>query len=214
MQAPRISALDTRFIPARDPSSRLAIVLHGRGDSVEGFTWLPNAMALPWLNYLLVNAPYPFFEGFAWYDPNDAAPGILASREQLRALFTELDAADVPCADRLLAGFSQGCLMSIDFALRYERPLAGIVGISGYAAFLGRLQSETTPQARQQAWLITHGTEDEILPIERTRGQMEQLKAVGIPIEWHEFPKGHTLDAEEELPLIRDWIAARWKPGA
>jgi hypothetical protein len=39
---------------------------------------------------------------------------------------------------------------------------------------------------------------------------MERLGAAGVPIEWHEFAKGHTLDPERELPLIRNWIAARW----
>lgn len=211
MQAPRITALETRFIPAPKPSNRLAIVLHGLGDSMDGFAFLPQLMGLPWLNYLLVNAPNPYFTGYAWYDIDTPAPGILASRERLQALFAELDAAGSPTEHRLLAGFSQGCLMSMDFALRYDRPLAGIVGISGYAAFLSRLARETTPQARKQAWLITHGTQDELLPVERTRAQMQQLQAAGIPIEWHEFDKGHTLDVEAELPLIREWIAARWK---
>ena len=35
------------------------IVLHGLGDSMEGYRWLPEALQLPWLNYLLVNAPDP-----------------------------------------------------------------------------------------------------------------------------------------------------------
>jgi len=72
------------------------------------------------------------------------------------------------------------------------------------------LASETTDQAKHQSWLITHGSHDELLPIERTHAQMEQLKAVGIPIEWHEFEKGHTLDIEFEIPLIREWIVKRW----
>lgn len=210
MDAPRITALETRFIPAQQASTRLAIVLHGLGDSMEGFAFLPQILRIPWLNYLLVNAPTPYFTGYAWYDLDNPTPGILASRARLQQLFAELDAAGAPSGDRILSGFSQGCLMSIDFALRYGRPLAGIIGISGYAAFMSRLAGETTDQAKRQAWLITHGIEDELLPIERTRAQMEQLKAVGIPIEWHEFLKGHTLDLEDELPLIHDWIVQRW----
>jgi predicted esterase len=210
MDAPRITALETRFIAAPEPSSRLAIVLHGLGDSLEGFAFLPQILRIPWLNYLLVNAPMPYFTGYAWYDIDNPTPGILASREWLQRLFTELDDAGSPTQDRILSGFSQGCLMSIDFALRYDRPLAGIVGISGYAAFMSRLAGETTAQARRQPWLITHGFHDELLPLERTQAQMAQLRAVGIPIEWHEFEKGHTLDVEFELPLIREWIVRRW----
>jgi len=210
MDAPRITALETRFIAAPQPSTRLAIVLHGLGDSMEGFAFLPQILRIPWLNYLLVNAPNPYFTGYAWYDLDNPTPGILDSRARLQRLFAELDAAGSPTEDRILSGFSQGCLMSIDFALRYDRPLAGIVGISGYAAFLKRLAAETTEQAKRQAWLITHGTEDELLPVEQTRAQMDQIQAVGVPIEWHVFEKGHTLDVEHELPLIREWILKRW----
>ena len=32
-------------------------MLHGLGDSIEGYRWMPEALDLPWLNYLLVNAP-------------------------------------------------------------------------------------------------------------------------------------------------------------
>lgn len=211
MHIPPTRALESRFIPAQQASTRLAIVLHGLGDSMEGFAFLPQFLAIPWLNYLLVNAPNPYFTGYAWYDIDNPTPGILDSRQKLQALFAELDAAGSPTQDRILSGFSQGCLMSIDFALRYDKPLAGIIGISGYAAFMSRLATETTDQARKQAWLITHGTVDELLPVERTRAQMEQIRSVGVPLEWHEFHKGHTLDVEDEMPLIRDWIIKRWK---
>jgi phospholipase/carboxylesterase len=210
MDAPRISAFEHVFVPAREPSSRLAIVLHGLGDSLEGFQFLPPVLDLPRLNYLLLNAPQQYYLGYAWFDLEDPQPGILAGRALLRGLFAELTEQGWPSRDLLLFGFSQGCLMAIDFGLRYEHPLAGIVGISGYAAFLERLEAELHPQARRQRWLITHGDADELLPIARTRAQIERLKAAGIPVEWHEFAKSHTLDPELELPLIREWIAASW----
>jgi len=210
MDAPRISGFEHLFVPASEPSSRLAVVLHGLGDSLDGFRFLPEVLGLARLNYLLLNAPLPYFVGHAWYDLDDPEPGILSGRALLRKLFADLAGQDWPSRDALLFGFSQGSLMSLDFGLRYEQPLAGIVGISGYAAFMDRLEAEMHPQARRQAWLVTHGYADELLPIARTRGQMERLRAAGVPIEWHEFAKGHSLDPEEELPLIRDWIAARW----
>jgi len=210
MDAPRVTGFDHRFVPAQDPARRLVIVLHGLGDSLEGFQFLPELLALPGVNYLLLNAPLDYFMGFAWYDLEDPEPGILEGRAKLRDLMAELAAQGWDSRDLVLLGFSQGCLMAVDFGLRYEQPLAGIVGISGYAAFLDRLDSELHPQARRQRWLITHGDEDELLPIGRTRAQMRQLIAAGVPIEWHEFAKTHTLDPERELPLIRDWIAARF----
>jgi phospholipase/carboxylesterase len=209
-QPPVVTALESRFIPASEPSSRLAVVLHGLGDSMAGFSQMPHWLGLPWLNYLLVNAPQRYYIGYAWFDLDRPEPGVLAARERLRALFAELAAQGWPSADTLLFGFSQGCLMSLDFALRHPEPLAGIVGVSGYAYALERLETELHPRAREQSWLVTHGTHDELLPIAHTRAQVRQLQAAGIPIAWHEFAKTHTLDPEHELPLIRDWIAGRW----
>ena len=61
--------LKTEFAPAMEKNSRrLLIALHGLGDSTAGYRWLPSALQLPGLNYLLVNAPDPYFGGFAWYD--------------------------------------------------------------------------------------------------------------------------------------------------
>ena len=71
IQPPEITALEHRFIPAAQPSRRLMVVLHGLGDSMAGFFWLPGTLALPSMNYLLVNAPHPYFTGYAWYDIAD-----------------------------------------------------------------------------------------------------------------------------------------------
>src|SRR5260370_3167141 len=58
--------LETELIPAREPNSRrLLIMLHGLGDSIEGYRWLPSALNLPWLNYLLVNAPDAYYGGYS-----------------------------------------------------------------------------------------------------------------------------------------------------
>ncbi len=38
---------------------------------------------------------------------------------------------------------------------------------------------------------------------------MEQLQGWGIPIEWHEYAKEHTIDMEDEMPLLRRWIGER-----
>ena len=207
---PSIASFEHRFIPATRESRRLTVVLHGLGDSMAGFFWMPGMLDLPEMNYLLVNAPQTYVMGYAWYDLDDPEPGVLHGRGLLGDLFAELEGQGWASRDIILFGFSQGCLMSIDFALRFGAPLAGIVGVSGYAFGLERLEAEMHPRAREQAWLITHGAHDELLPISRTRAQMETLGAAGIPLEWHEFPKSHTIDPEHELPLIRDWIAARW----
>ena len=57
--------LHHEFIPATKKNSRaLWIMLPGLGDSIEGYRWLPEAMDLPWMNHLLVNAPDQYYGGY------------------------------------------------------------------------------------------------------------------------------------------------------
>ena len=91
--APKIDSFTSHFFRGGEESRRLVVVLHGRGDSLEGFLWLPGAISLSRLNYLSINAPLEALGGYAWYplEP-DPAPDILRGRAKLLRLFAELEA--------------------------------------------------------------------------------------------------------------------------
>jgi phospholipase/carboxylesterase len=165
---------------------------------------------LPWLNYLLVNAPDPYYGGYSWYDlAGDARPGVERSRRLLTALLEEQERAGFPSAQTILFGFSQGCLMTLDVGLRFARPLAGLIGISGYVHQPEQLLEQLSPAAFQQHALVTHGTDDPIIPFAAVREQINLLKAAGLHIDWHEFVKEHTIAGELELEVIRDFVRRR-----
>ena len=201
--------LHAELIPAAEKSSRLMVMLHGLGDSIEGYRWFTEAINLPWLNFLLVNAPDEYFGGYSWFNyPNDIAPGILRSRKLLFDLLDDLRAKNFPAEQITLGGFSQGCLMTIDVGLRYPHKLAGLVGISGWVFEIEKLVKELSSVARQQRLLVTHGSFDPIIPFEPVRGQAKELQAAGLNVEWREFPKAHTIHGEAELAAIRNFVRA------
>ena len=184
-------------------------MLHGLGDSIEGYRWLPEAMRLPWLNYLLVNAPDEYYGGHSWFDfVGDIVPGVERSRKMLFALLDDLRAKGFPTEQTTFGGFSQGCLMAIEIGLRYPRRFAGIVGISGYVCEPEKLVEEMSPVASTQRLLMTHGTLDPMIPFAVVREQVNLLKAAGLHIEWHEFVKPHTIAGEDELGVIRKFVCA------
>ncbi len=208
--------LHSELVPATNSNSkRLMVLLHGIGDSLDGWRWFPEAMNLPWLNYLLVNAPDDYFGGFSWFNLGEIeamVPGIQRSRKLLFDLLDDLRARGCPAEQITLGGFSQGCLMSIEVGLRYPHRLAGIVGISGWVCEPEKLMQELSPVAKQQRLLMTHGTEDPMVTIGRVRKQIPLLKAAGLQIEWREFAKTHTVAGEAEISVIRDFVRAGY-PG-
>jgi len=202
--------LSGELIPAKEKNSRrLMVMLHGLGDSLEGYRWLPQALDLPWLNFLLVNAPDEYFGGYSWFDyPDNLAPGILRSRKMVSDLLDSLRAENFPPDQITLGGFSQGCLMTIDVGLRYPHRLAGLVGISGWVFEIENLLQELAPGAKQQRLLATHGHFDAVIPFAPVRGQIQKLQAAGLNVEWHEFPKAHTIHGVEEISVIREFVRA------
>lgn len=202
--------LDSGIIPAAEKHSRrLLIALHGLGDSAAGYQWLPQVMQLPWLNYQLVNAPEPYFGGYSWYDfAGDPAPGLARSRRLLFELLDTCRQRGFPTDQTTLFGFSQGCVMTWEAGFRYPHRFAGLVGVSGHAYDAEHALQELSPVAREQRFLVTHGTLDPLIPFAPVRAQIQILKQAGLRIEWHELEKDHTIEGEAELSLIRNFIRA------
>jgi phospholipase/carboxylesterase len=200
-----------RYVPARIPGDRqrVMVVLHGLGDSLNGYRFLPEALAIPEMSYLLLNAPDAYYGGYAWYDfMGDPAPGIVRSRGLLLKLLEELNDQGVSFADVFLFGFSQGCVMCVDVALRSDEALGGVVGVSGHVAFAQEYPGAFGPAARAQKLLITHGRRDPVVPFEPSREQFHDLRRMGVDLEFVAYGKDHTMLAEE-FQDIAGWVRER-----
>jgi phospholipase/carboxylesterase len=202
--------LEYLFVPSKVDSKKLMIVLHGRGDSAQGFTWLPQFMDMEDMNYILLNAPYEYFGGNSWYDlPPNQLYGIAHSSSLLYETLEILFEERFNPSETFLLGFSQGSLMTFEFGARYERQLAGYIALSGYIYDDELLLKEMNPKHKNsQNWLSTHGKLDEVLPFETSALQIKELQDGGFDIRFESYEKGHTL-IEEELEMIRAWIGER-----
>ena len=100
--------------------------------------------------------------------------------------------------------------MTLEVGLRYPHQLAGLIGVSGYSHEPEKAVLELSPVAREQHFLLTHGTQDPLIPIGPVRAQIQLLKAAGLQIEWHEFAKEHTIAGEQEVAVIRRFVQQRF----
>ena len=197
----------------------LLVVLHGLGDSSAGWEWLPVELQLPWLEYLLLDAPDAYFDGKSWFQigfpadgrttgalpPVDAA-AVERSRRAIEDVLAREKAGGRAGRDMALLGFSQGCLMTLEAGLRHSEPLAGLVGISGWVHEPARLAAEAPPHARSVPVLMTHGTWDPLLRIEHVRPHARVLRDAGFDLLWQEFEKEHTVAGRTEVQFIARFL--------
>lgn len=197
------------FIPSKVPSKKIMIILHGRGDSSQGFTWLPPFLEIDDMNYLLLDAPYEYFGGYSWYDlPPNQFIGIAHSSSLLADVLDILFEEDYNAEESFLFGFSQGALLTFEFGARYEQELAGYIAVSGYVYDTTSLIKEMNPDLNKGNWLCTHGTGDDVLPYDVSKTQIETLQDSGFKIDFRTYDKGHDI-VQEEMNMIKAWIKQR-----
>jgi len=201
--------LNNIFIPSKTPSKKLMIILHGRGDSSEGFTSLPDFLDIDEMNYILLDAPFEYYTGYSWYPlPPDQLPGIEYSSKILTNVLDELFASEFNAGESFLFGFSQGALLTFEFGARYHKVLAGYIAVSGYIYDAEKLLDEMHQEVKDAAWLCTHGIYDNVLPFDISKQQIKTLQENDFLVEFKSYEKDHSI-AEDELQMISYWIQQR-----
>ncbi len=185
-------ALDGPRLPARSGKTRsLVILLHGLGSDGNDLIGLAPywAPGLPDTAFVSPNAPFPCDMapyGYQWFSLQDRSPnrilaGVQAAAPILDAFITqELDRHGLDESRLALAGFSQGCMMSLFVAPRREKPVAQVLGYSGRLIGADLLTTETRSKPPV---LLIHGTADEMVPFDSLAASEAGLKAAGIPVE-------------------------------
>ncbi len=129
-------------------------------------------------------------------DRSDEVPEGLAPAHA--ALVSVLDAVEqelgVPGERIVLGGFSQGAMVSCDVALGEERPLAGLVMLSG--TLLAQSLWRPRVGARRELPIFqSHGKRDPLLPFDAAERLRDMLREEGCQVEWVDFFGAH------EIPL-------------
>ncbi|HUK55730.1 MAG TPA: dienelactone hydrolase family protein [Nitrospiria bacterium] len=185
------------------------VALHGRGVRGEDLAPLADAIALDGMRWIFPDGPMELpviWGGRAWYEiPPHHPRGLLESRTLLFELIEWLERQKIPSRRIALAGFSQGAVMSLDVGVRYPRRIAGIVAMSGYLARPETLTAEKSPAASGLPILLTHGKNDEVLPVEGAREAEAALRAEGFSVRLREYLMGHEV-IPEALSEIRKFI--------
>ena len=191
-------------------ATRLLLLLHGYGADERDLEGL-----LPYLDpdgtfaTVLPRAPFavPGTPGYAWYEFGaQVGDGYVNALAELDALVDEqCEALGFAREEALFAGFSQGAGLALGLALLpgdRVRP-AGVIAMS--PAVPDAEAFAIDPAARGVPVLIEHGTNDPMIPVQRSRDLARALRNAGVPVVYREYPMEHQV-AMESLRDARDWL--------
>lgn len=195
------------------------IWLHGLGADGHDFAPIVPELHLPAsisVRFVFPHAtiqPVTINGGMAmrsWYDiltPNlvkrEDEQGIRVSERAIQALIARENSRGIPTERIVLAGFSQGCAMTLHTGLRLPTRLAGLMGLSGYLPLMDMADNERHVANADTPIFLAHGTHDPVVALERAEASRAKLVALGYPVQWHTYPMQHSVCAEEIHDISR-----------
>ena len=213
--------LETLQYQTGDAPKSCIIILHGLGASATDFVPVARQWdlhALGDVRYVFPFAPeqpVTINDGMrmpAWYDilgldlvRREDEKSLRASATALQALVDREVADGIPASRIVLAGFSQGCAMTLLTGLRAPQRLAGLLGMSGYLPLAASTAAERSEANKDVPVFLGHGRMDPVVPFQRGADARDALVALGHPVEWHEYPMQHSV-CEQEIQDAEAWL--------
>jgi phospholipase/carboxylesterase len=215
------SALETIQVDTGPNPTASVIWLHGLGASGDDFVPIVRELdlsGLPAIRFIFPHAPtmpVTVNNGYvmrAWYDiigadlsRREDENGLRASQAMVEQLIAQEKARGVPAERIVLAGFSQGCAMTLQTGLRHPEKLAGLLCLSGYVPLHTTIAAERNAANQQTPIFLAHGRGDQVIPVIRAEQSRDLLKSLGYDVEWHEYMMPHSV-CQEEVEDIGAWF--------
>jgi len=196
----------------------LLLMLHGYGsdeNDLFSFADLLND------RFLVISARAPrnlSWGGYAWYDidftSNQSRFGNPEQAEESMEMILQLileiqEKYQTVISNTVLLGFSQGAILSYGLSLNHPEKFKNILALSGYIFNDIMPKTINSSEVAHLDFFQSHGTIDEVIPIDWARKSSEWLKSHGLKHQYTEYPMGHGINQDCFNDMIK-WIAARY----
>ena len=205
---------EPKIIQEKNP---LLLLLHGYGSNeADLFSF---ASELP-EEYFVISAQAPYdmqYGSFAWYAINfDADENKFSdlnqarqSRDMIADFIDELLAKyPIDSTKVNLIGFSQGSILSYAVALSYPTKIAKVVAMSGYLNLDMAIEGFEKNDLSGLKIFASHGTVDQVIPVEWARKTPQLLENFGIDVVYKEYPIGHGVSPQNFFDF-RKWLVEK-----
>lgn len=189
---------------ALDQASTAVILLHGRGASAESILTLADEVhraEAAWLAPQAVHYTWYPFSFLAPIEQNE--PGLTSALEMLSELVERIEGSDIPKSKIILAGFSQGACLSLEFTARNPARYGGVVALSGGVIGPEVEQDRYNGDMDRTPVFLGCSDYDHHIPEKRVHETADLFERLGARVTKKIYPGlGHTIN-EDELDHFR-----------
>ncbi len=192
-----------------DQAPAAMILLHGRGATAANILSLAKQFDRPELAYLAPQAA-----GNSWYPYSflarleDNEPGLSSALRMIADLSGELAKHGLPPEKTLLAGFSQGACLALEYAARNARRYGAILALSGGLIGPPGTSRNYSGSLGGTPTFLGCGDIDSHIPLARVEESAQVLHGLQAQVTQRIYPgMGHAIN-EDELNFVQQLLAS------
>ena len=191
-----------RFRRGSQSAPRLLLMLHGwTGDENSMWVFVRNFPEDLWI--LAPRAPYAAEEGgYSWREPRPGTRGwptlddLQPAADAVMQLVDEFTLSNSIIAPTFnVIGFSQGAALTNLLLLRHPQRIYRAGVLAGFMPD-GTDQLIQTQPLKGKSVFVAHGTQDQMVSIERAQQQISLLENAGAQVSFCEAEVGHKVSAD------------------
>jgi len=198
-----VELIHTIYEPSGAGPYPTILTLHGRGANALDLLGLAPHLCNGKFLMICPQGPLetpigPDAFGYAWYPMSMGGPpdigAILSSRQMLQQFLDScLQRYSINAKKLVVLGFSQGGVMAYSLALSNSERFVGLAVLSSW------LPKELIPElsikegVQSLPTLVQHGSQDQLIEVQRARDSVEQLRTLRVPLTYREYDMGHEI---------------------
>ena len=175
---------------------RVAVIaIHGWKGNRSSMEHVANALNMKYALWTFIQGPYVVSDNkYSWFDGNEKEGWrYQESFDLLHHAILNLNKSGFPNSKIFLLGFSQGACLAMEFIIRQEFSLGGIIPIAGFIGKKDRFKNDIVDGAQDTPVLLIHGSRDEMVLPTESEIAFELFSNAGFNVQLQTPSVGHNI---------------------
>ena len=194
------------FSTSENPTIAI-IALHGWTGDINSMKPVAKMLDLKKTKWLITEAPYDSTrKGFSWYSQDDKQECKFKESLEIISEIIRLTLEEGFLKRNIyILGFSQGASITLEFLIRQNFSLGGIIPIAGFFKFKNKPKSKFNEGSKKTRVLLLHGQNDQIVLPSESQKSYKILKSHDYLVSIKLFPSGHKIPLKARK-IIQEFI--------
>ena len=189
-------------------NSKVAIIaIHGWKGNLSSMEHVANALNIKYARWIFIQGPYIFGDNkYSWFEGNEKEGWrYQESFDLLHKTILDINKNGFPKSKIFLLGFSQGACLAMEFIIRQEFSIGGIIPIAGFIGKKDKFKNDIVNGSQNTPVLLIHGSKDEmVLPVE-SKIAFKLFSDLGFEVQLQTPSVGHKIPLQTK-GIIEEFI--------